>query len=199
MPLLEMARACGSASSVRPSPSSSTVSAQCADSVARAKRRADESSRLSPARDRHSSSSPRWAAIRASWTRWYSDEVVLAYLSCDPEAFAHVRRRRGPAAFPQLGAAHPGKDLRQDDKQAGSAGPNYRLVVDAVKGPIVPKEERGPPGEQERHGLLGRRVVIKLRRQAQGQAKCRRGSGEVALDSGRRARTEGQQAYGGSG
>ncbi len=109
------------------------------------------------------------------------DEVVLADLSCDPEAFAHVRRRRGPAAFPQLGPAHPGKDLREDDKQAGSAGPNYRLVVDAVKGPIVPKEERGSPGEQERHGLLGRRVVIKLRRQTQGQAKCRRGSGEVAL------------------
>ena len=81
-----------------------------------------------------------------------------------------------PSCLPTARRAHPGKDLREDDKQAGSAGPNYRLVVDAVKGPIVPKVEGGPPGEQERHGLLGRRAVIKLLRQAQGQSKLRRGS-----------------------
>ena len=109
------------------------------------------------------------------------DEVVLADLSRDPEAFAQVRRRRGPAAFPQLGHAHLGKDLRQDHKQAGSARPTRRLVVDAVNVPIVAKEERGSPGEQERHGLLGRVVVIKLLRGVQGQAQWRRGSGEVAL------------------
>ena len=113
-----------------------------------------------------------------------SDEVVLADLSREPEPFAQVRRRRGPAAFPQLGDAHLGKDLRQDHEQAGSARPTRRLVVDAVNVPIVAKVERGPPGEQERHGLLGRVVVIKSLRGVHGQAQWRRGSGEVTLEVG---------------
>ena len=111
------------------------------------------------------------------------DEVVLADLSGDPEPFAQVRRRRAPAAFPQLGDAHLGKDLRQDDEQASSARPSRRLVVDAVNVPIVAKVECRPPGEQERHGLLGR-VVVKPLRQAHGQAQWRRGSGEVTLEVG---------------
>ena len=80
-PLWEAARACRSASSGRPSPSSSAVSAQCADSVAKTKRRTEESERLSPARDRHASSSPRWAAIRREQDKMVCDEVVLADLS----------------------------------------------------------------------------------------------------------------------
>ena len=57
-------------------------------------------------------------------------------------------------------------------------------MVDAVDVPIVAKVERGPPGEQERHGLLGRVVVIKSLRGVHGQAQWRRGSGEVTLEVG---------------